>query len=165
MSARWRSRTRRCAAARTAALRVVDLRYAASAEALKKALGERVDGYRDQLAKGQYTSTRGSAMPDLASAHAAFVEQRELRVALSPVDLHCVPFAEPIRSSGGSEGFDRNRCSQARAQEPIEILGKVGSLRFARTKNALGFIEEGAPLSPIVPKEHDAAFRAPATRS
>lgn len=143
-------------------LRVVELQNAATADELKKALVERVDGYRDQLAKGQYKTTRKDAAVELERAAASFVEQRELRVALAPVDLHCVPFADAILSNGGSEGFDRNRCSQARAQEPIEVLGRVGALRLARTKNALGFIDDDARLSAIVPADQEAAFREPA---
>jgi hypothetical protein len=142
------------------ALRIVDLRRAPSSDELRRALTERLAGYAKQLTSGQYVTDRANAARELAPEPSAFVEQRELRVALAAIDLHCVPFADAIRSSRGSEGVDRNRCSQARAQEPIELLGKLGDMRLARTANAFGFVAPDAPLSPPVPAELATQYRA-----
>ncbi|MDB4973423.1 MAG: hypothetical protein JWN48_1764, partial [Myxococcaceae bacterium] len=145
-------------------LRIVDLGHPASRAEVQEALDERLKTYADSFAKGAYSSTHANALAELQSVGQTWVEQHELRVALSPIDLSCVPFAEAIRMGASAAGFDRNRCSQARAQEPIELLGKVGpSMLLARTKNAFGFIAESAPLSPAVPSELTAAYRAPAT--
>jgi cell wall-associated NlpC family hydrolase len=142
--------------------RVSDLLHAPSGDELRTALTERLDGYRSSLEKGLYTSERADAQRALAEAPASFVEQRALYVALAPLALHCVPFAEAIRRKGG-DAFDRNRCSEARAQEPIEVLGTVRGHRLARTKNAWGFIDASAPLSAAVSSELEPRYRAGAT--
>lgn len=142
--------------------RIVDMTHAPSGEELRDALFTRLDTYGEALVKGSYTTERASAPAELTAAKQAFVEQRELRVALSAIDLRCVPFAERIRSKSGEE-FDRNRCSQARAQEPIELLGRVQGMRLARTRSAFGFIADDAPLSPVVPSELEASYCGVAT--
>ncbi|HEX5661225.1 MAG TPA: NlpC/P60 family protein [Polyangiales bacterium] len=139
-------------------VRFVDLAQPLGGEPLRSALRDRLRSYRDGFAKGQYKS---SADPKLLE-DASFVEQHELRVALAPLDLRCVPFQAAIQAQRGSEGFDRNRCSQARAQEPIELLGQLHGMWLARTVNAFGFIAQDAPLSPAVSNE---AYRALATRA
>ncbi|MDB4987687.1 MAG: hypothetical protein JWN04_2865 [Myxococcaceae bacterium] len=143
-------------------LRIVDLGHTASTDEVRSALDERLKTYADAFAKGAYTSAHGNAQAELASIGSSWVEQHELRVALLPVELTCVPFPESIYAGKNSESFDRNRCSQARAQEPIELLGKVGSgMLLARTKNAFGFIKADAPLSVVVPKELEEPYREP----
>ena len=135
----------------------------ASRSAKRRSASALDDLSSELLATGQYASTRGGCEADLASAPAAFVEQRELRVALAPIDLRCVPFAEPIRSSRGSEGFDRNRCSQARAQEPIELLGKVGDgFRLARTTQRIRLRRSRRTAVARGAGRADAALPAPA---
>lgn len=142
--------------------RVVDLSRPLGAGEAQKALEERLSSYQALFASGQYNTSHPGAATALVSLGKDFVERHELRVALAPVDLRCVPFTEPIRSGKGNEGIDRNRCSQARAQEPIELLGTLGTMRLARSKNAFGFIAADAPLSPVVPKELVASYREPA---
>ncbi|MET0287289.1 MAG: NlpC/P60 family protein [Polyangiales bacterium] len=141
------------------AVRLVDLAQPLGGSGLRDALRERLRTYRESFDKGNYKSSGDlKALDD-----AGFIEQHELRVALAPVELRCVPFAATIQANRGTEGFDRNRCSQARAQEPVEILGQLNGMRLARTTSAFGFIAADAALSPAVAE--DAAWRAHATRS
>ena len=140
--------------------RIVDLSREPSSEELRAALAERLSNYGELFSSGKYESARASAQRELSGGGAGFTEARELRVALAPIDLRCVPFPEPIKAKSGSEGFDRNRCSQARAQEPIELLGRIGDgMRLARTQNAFGFVPDDAPLSPVVPRELEDDYR------
>jgi hypothetical protein len=141
-------------------LRIVDMTREVSSVELKKALDERLQSYAEAFRKGAYQSAHKDI--EAALSGSGFVALRALHVALAPLDLSCVPYRAPIRT-GPSDGFDRNRCSQARAQEPIELLGKLGNQHLVRTKNAFGFLPEGAALSPPVPKELSTLFRAPAT--
>lgn len=140
--------------------RLVDLSRPLTGEALRAALSERLTTYRQLFESGKYRSRRASALGELREGEARLSEQQALHVALAPIDLRCAPFPEPIESQGGSAGIDRNRCSQARAQEPIELLGDMGAMWLARTRNAFGFIQKDAPLSPQVPSELSARYRA-----
>ncbi len=138
-------------------VRLVDLSQPLGGEPLRSALSERLRGYREGLQRGTYKSSGdGKALEE-----SGFVEQHELRVALAPIDLRCVPFAASIEQ-GANDSFDRNRCSRARAQEPIELLGQLNGMRLARTTSAFGFVPADAPLSPAT---DEAAYRTHATRS
>lgn len=141
-------------------VRLVDLSQPLAGEPLRAALSERLRSYRDAFAKGQYESSADLKLLD----EAPFVEQHELRVALRAFDLRCVPFAAAIKADRGNEAFDRNRCSQARAQEPVEILGRLHGMLLARTGSAFGFIAEDAPLSPPVTSQAS-HYREHANRS
>ncbi|HEY6881020.1 MAG TPA: NlpC/P60 family protein, partial [Polyangiales bacterium] len=142
-------------------VRLVDLTQPLGGPALQSALQERLSAYREGFDNGQYQSKGDLKALD----GAGFSEQHELRVALAPLDLRCVPFRESIATQRGSEGFDRNRCSQARAQEPIEILGRLHGMRLARTASAFGFIADDAKLSPVVDDKYSARFREHPTLS
>jgi cell wall-associated NlpC family hydrolase len=143
-------------------VRLVDLAQPLGGEPLRSALEERLKSYREGFKQGSYKST---GVLKVLESTSSFVEQHELRVALKPFDLRCVPFTESIQAQRGSEGLDRNRCSQARAQEPVELLGTLNGMRLARTASAFGFVAEDAPLSPVVPGEFVAAYREHATQS
>jgi cell wall-associated NlpC family hydrolase len=136
--------------------RLVDLTQPLGGEPLRDALRERLKAYRDGFAKGQYKSEGDQQ----ALADASFVEQHALHVALAPVELRCVPFSAPITSPPSE--LDRNRCSRARAQEPIELLGQLHGMKLARTASAFGFIAHDAALSPAI---EDATYREHATLS
>jgi cell wall-associated NlpC family hydrolase len=137
-------------------LRLVDLTQPLGGEPLRNALRERLASYRDAFAKGNYKTSGDPKLDD-----AGFAERHELRVALAPIELRCVPVAASIQAKS-NDVFDRNRCSQARAQEPIELLGQLNGMWLARTANAFGFVAQNAPLSPPVSQD---AYRAHATRA
>lgn len=137
---------------------ITDLRHDPSADELRGVLDERLESYRALLRTKELLGAPHS-LATLDRAGAEFVDRRALHVALAPVALRCVPLVEPLHSGKGGDDFDRNRCSQARAQEPIELLGRVGRFRVARTRNAFGFIEDDAALSPALSPERAAAYR------
>jgi cell wall-associated NlpC family hydrolase len=142
-------------------LRIVDLTRAPDSAELTAALATRLRTLRERFASGEYRSEQEDTTAPLApELPDSFVAAPSLRVALAPVALRCAPFSAPIRSTSGNPDLDRNSCSEARAQEPIEILGKVGGATLARTRYALGFIDAVAPLSPPVPAELDARYRS-----
>ena len=145
--------------------RTVDLSHPPTDDELRVWLDERLSTYRQLFASGEYVrDAAADAALDMGAR--SFVPQRALHVALSPIELRCVPLAAPIRAVRGSDGFDRNRCSQARAQEPIEVLGTLaGGFRLARTRSAFGFIADDAPLSPVVPEVLTPRYRRNASLS
>ncbi|MFT3925426.1 MAG: NlpC/P60 family protein [Myxococcales bacterium] len=135
--------------------RSVDLTRTLSSDELATELTARFAAFAPRFESGELVAVSEPA------EHAAqlkidpkqnFREARSLVVALSPVELHCLPFTTKVVSTTGNPRFDRNRCSHARAQEPIEVLGQYGSkLRVARTRYAWGFITDDAALSAPVP--------------
>jgi hypothetical protein len=141
--------------------RVVDLTRTPELAELTRALDTRFATLRERFASGEYTSSESSAAERLAEATpSSLVEARSLRVALSRIPLRCAPFDAPIRSTTGNPDLDRNSCSDARPQEAIELLGKLGGATLVRTRYALGFIDAAAPLSPPVPAELEAQYRS-----
>ena len=145
--------------------RAVDMSHAPSDDELRVWLDERLATYRRLFASGEYVRD-AAADAALEGAARSFVPQRALHVALGPVELRCVPLSAPIRAVQGSDGFDRNRCSQARVQEPLEVLGTVaGGFRLARTRSAFGFIAPDAALSPVVPEALSPRYRHTASLS
>jgi hypothetical protein len=141
-------------------LRFVDLRHNPDGQELEREMNQRLDFWRARFRSHEYVlENAGSKTPESAFA-AKFSEERALYVALAPIALHCTPMLEVVRSVKGDKRFDRNMCSQVRAQEPLEVLGRYGDVLFARSAFAVGFIDPKAPLSPKVPRELETLFRA-----
>lgn len=136
-----------------------------SSEEITAQLSARFAAFEPRFSSGEWVAVTDPAQSLAAlrgNPGSAFVDARSLHVALAPVDLYCMPFTSRVRSTTGTPQFDRNRCSQARAQEPIEVLGRYGpTLRVARTRYAWGFIREQAALSPKVPSELEPLYRTP----
>ncbi|MET0343545.1 MAG: NlpC/P60 family protein [Polyangiales bacterium] len=131
--------------------RSVDLHRAPSESELRGWLDERLKSYQQLFAAGEL-AREPAAEAAVAQAAQQLQPAPALHVALAPVELRCIPSDVALRASKGDPSIDRNRCSQARAQEPVEVLGRVGpGFRLARTPNAFGFIADGAPLSPAAP--------------
>ncbi len=142
----------------------LDLTRSLSRDEILALLRTRFEAFAPRFASGEWVTPGNAVQAERVlreDPSPKFSEARALHVALSPVELYCMPFTERVRSTTGTPHFDRNRCSQARAQEPIEILGRYGSLRIARTRNAWGFIRSDAALSPAVPAAFEASYRAP----
>lgn len=140
--------------------RLGDLGRVAGRDEVVRALDDRLRSFRVALERGVYATARATAVSELrAEAAAALDAGRALRVAVGPVALHCLPFAEPVRAPAEPR-FDRNRCGEAGAQDAVEVLGRFGrGLRVARTRFGLGFIADDAPLSPPVPAALEDAWR------
>jgi cell wall-associated NlpC family hydrolase len=116
----------------------------------------------DKLATGDYTTKDQKRALDTVSeaSLSQFKEARSLRVALETTPLHCAPFAEALRSKSLDPRFDRNRCSSARAQEPIEVLGETSTgFLLARTRYSFGFVRPDAALSTAVAEPLDSRYR------
>lgn len=131
------------------------------AELLSELKG-RLKFIRDKLTSGDYTTKdRDAALATVSEASFdSFRETRSLRVALETTPLYCAPFSDVLRSKSLDPRFDRNRCSSARAQEPIELLGETGTgFLLARTRYSLGFVRPDAALSGPVPEALDARYR------
>ena len=140
--------------------RFVDLAHIPSSQELQQELSQHLATWRERFVSGDY------AIPDKdarglfeQAAKAGFVEARALHMALAPIALRCAPLLDVVRSMRGDKRFDRNLCSQARAQEPVEVLGKLGNLRLARSRYAVGFLPPDAALSPRVSEAFEPALR------
>src|SRR5690606_6562340 len=117
--------------------RIMNLERDPTREALEAELAARLSAFGARFDAGEFVAEQAPEKHVAllkADPRALFTEARSLHVALSPVDLSCLPFGTRVRSTTGNPRFDRNRCSQARAQEPVEVLGRYGTqFRVART--------------------------------
>lgn len=154
---------------------VVDLGRALEGDALRQELFQRIQLWEERFRSGDYVLENGQATVETLQRSdgltllkqiegRGFREQRSLHVALAPVPLRCAPLDGALRSVRGDKRFDRNQCSQARAQEPLEVLGQLGEQRFVRSAYAIGFIGPEAALSPAVPSELAELYRRPHER-
>ena len=134
-----------------------DLFEPLSEEAIAERVGGRLAWLAEKLASGEYELDEGAGplpeppdeLPTVDPSH---------RVALGEVPFFCAPMTEPIYSEASVLALDRNRCSTARAQEPLEVLARWSDdFILARTRYTWGFIPSDAPLSP--PLSRDMAER------
>jgi hypothetical protein len=141
---------------------VVDLGRPLDSELVRRELYGRLTLWEERFRTGEHTLEQGDGLASLKQMQAhSFVEQRGLYVALAPIALRCAPMLGVLRAVHGDPRFDRNMCSQVRAQEPLEVLGQLGELRFVRSAYAIGFIPKDAPLSAQVPAQLEATYRRP----
>ncbi|HEX6244656.1 MAG TPA: NlpC/P60 family protein, partial [Polyangiales bacterium] len=144
---------------------VVDLARPLDSETVRKELFQRLSLWEERFRNNEHTLERGDGLAAIKRVQALpFNEERSLYVALKPITLRCAPLLDVVRSVRGDKRFDRNLCSQVRAQEPLEVLGQLGELRFVRSAYAIGFIAKDAPLSPRVPDALTAGYRRPRER-
>lgn len=123
---------------------------------IEREVRERLAFVRERLASGSYVDAGGArAGPELLArfdAPAAIDVAPDLRIALERIPLRCGPQVAPLYSSPPDPAFDRNACSTIERQEPVQILARwEGGVLLARTRYALGWIAQDAPLSPTVP--------------
>ena len=72
-----------------------------------------------------------------------------LRVARDLVPLRCGPREAGLYTESLDLAFDRNNCSTARAQEPVQLLARwPNGMWLARTAYSLGWVAADAALSP-----------------
>ena len=146
-----------------------DLTAPVNPEALKAELGERLGAMRERMVGGDYVDPTGGRLD--AAAIAPFVVpdplppiEPHLVVALASIQLRCGPRREGLYKLPVDRTYNRNNCSTARAQEPIRVLLRwPHGPRLVRTRHALGWIDDDAPLSPTVPESLVAPLAAPPT--
>lgn len=134
---------------------------------LEQSLQERIAFVAERIHTGEYVKPDGTpvsaeelagieAMPELS-------RKRPLLVALETVQLRCAAYPGALRQGGAGAGsFDRNACSAAHAQEPMQVLGMAANgMRLVRTRFSLGFIEGGAPTLQLGKHAAEAFVRGP----
>ncbi len=141
--------------------RFMDLERQVPAEELHHELSARFEYLRTRLESNSYVSEERGALASVSDeALNGFRPERTLRVALDTVRLHCAPFAAPIQATKPPSRFDRNQCSSVRAQQPVELLGRLpNGFLVARSRLAFGFVAPQARLSPPVSEELGVAYR------
>ena len=148
------------------------LAEAPPAERLSREVATRLAYLRERIASGEYVDAGGARLDaDEAGAFAdlPILATAELRVATGPIALRCGPREAGLFKAPIDAAFDRNACSQVRAQEPVQLLMRwPNGMHLARTRYALGWIAADAPLSPALAEESTTAIlegpivRAPA---
>ncbi|MCB9628054.1 MAG: C40 family peptidase [Sandaracinaceae bacterium] len=142
----------------------VDLLEPLRTDRLLTSVNERFAFLRERFASGAFVHADGTAWS--ASERQALRRISELppiapalHVALAPIELRCAPFEAGYYTPARDLDFDRNACSTVRPQEVLQVLAQwPGGLRLARTRYAIGFINDSASLSPRLPTEHEATF-------
>ncbi len=126
---------------------------------IRAELDQRMGWLRTQFDSGAYVTRAGRGWPTQIAAAATPAFQPRLHVALAQVPFYCAPTTETFLAAGGNPNIDRNRCSTAHPQEPIQILSDwPGDMQFARTRYTWGWIADDAALSPPLTDEHATRF-------
>jgi hypothetical protein len=125
------------------------------------AIRERLTFMRARIASGEHVDGAGGRPPSgpfAASAPLGAVD--ELRVTLAPVPLRCAPTAAGLYTVPPNPAFDRNLCSTLPAQEALRVVARwPGGFVLVRSRAALGFVAEDAPLSPALTAEEVGRYR------
>ena len=142
----------------------VDLMAPLDPTYLEGQLRDRLAFMKERIDDGRYLNNDGEALsPEKA---AAFTSPEnvptllgELRVALEPLALRCGPRSEGLYTESLDLAFDRNACSQIRAQEPVQVLAQWPSdMLWVRTRYAMGWVPADAPLSTPLSADEQNAF-------
>jgi hypothetical protein len=146
-------------------------------ELIEGEVRERLAYMREKLASGEYVDENGArATAELLARFdppSAIAVAPDLRIALDRIPLRCGPRTEALYSAPSTAGsspdraFDRNACSMIERQEPLQVLARWSDgLLLVRTRYALGFVGQDAPLSPEIAAADAALFtHAPRARS
>ena len=136
-------------------------------ERLRSEVERRLSFLREQVASGEYVDADGERLDaDAAAAlnDVPLTPDASLHVALSDIPLRCGPRPAGLFKVPVDPDFDRNDCSLARAQEPVQVLMRwPNGMQLARTRYAIGWITGDAPLSPAITGETAAALLGDAT--
>jgi hypothetical protein len=120
-------------------------------------VADRIEGrwrwMAEKLDAGEYVfDDGGGPLPELPARLPPL--DASVRVALGEVPFYCAPTTDPMYSEGSVLALDRNRCSTAHAQEPLEVLARWSdAFLLARTRYSWGWIPADAPLSPPLARE------------
>ena len=130
----------------------------------RKAAG-RIGFIRKKLESGDYVGGDGKpvTLPDWGELPASAVKP-ELRVALAPVELHCVPVDTDMHVPSPTNHevdprIDHNACSALHEQEPLQVMARwPGDMLMVQTRYGFGWADADAVLSPPIPTAQAAAF-------
>lgn len=119
------------------------------AEATLTAARERLGFLRARIAAREYVDAAGLSPPATLFAETTpGAPLDEVRVTLAPVPLRCGPTAAGLYTVPPNPAFDRNLCSTLPAQEAVRVVSRwPGGFLLVRSRAALGFVAEDAPLS------------------
>jgi hypothetical protein len=139
-----------------------DLLEPLSAQALAERIEGRLRWMAEKLDAGEYLFEEGGGpLPEVPAVRPSI--DPSLRAALGEVPFFCAPTTEAMYSEGSVLALDRNRCSTARDQEPVEVLARWSDeFLLARTRYTWGWIPADAPLSsPLGPDLAERFVRGP----
>jgi hypothetical protein len=154
-----------------------DLLAPLDAARLADDLNTRLGFLREKFTSGAYVRPDGTPMPPeqvtdltapLTPADFADLPAPEIRVALDLLPIFCAPQADPYYTPSRDLAFNRNLCSMARPQEPVQIVRPwPGGLALVRTPYVMGWVElDKASLSPpLDPKLARGFFAGPHARA
>lgn len=134
-------------------------------------LNQRLGFLRAKFETGAYVRPDGSPMPreqidrltpTVSAESLRGLPTPEVRVALDLIPIRCAPQSDPYYTPSRDPAFDRNLCSMARAQEPLQILRPWdGGLALVRTNYVMGWADlERAALSPPLDPQAVRRFQA-----
>ncbi|MEQ8894311.1 MAG: NlpC/P60 family protein [Sandaracinaceae bacterium] len=124
------------------------LERAPDAARLNREVQERLTYMREKLAAGDYVDAAGARVDPETFADRPVAAQPVVRIALAETSLRCGPRVDGLFKVPVDPDFDRNNCSTVRPQEPVQILVRwPNGMSLARTRYALGWLAEDAPLS------------------
>ena len=134
--------------------------------ALTKSSEERLAYMRSKLDSGEFV-TEGGQPPSPNTLQAfdsspQLAKRFQLFVTYAPVQIRCGPYPDALFAADEHSGYDRNACSTAHAQEPVQVLGtSKGGMRLVRTRYALGWMPAKAPLVRVPRARQEAFVRGP----
>jgi cell wall-associated NlpC family hydrolase len=141
-----------------------DLRIPLPAEALLSKVRARLNWMRGRIEAGKYLHLDGQPL-NTQQTEAFRVPAgwqpgaAQIRVALEPLPIRCGASPGGLYTTSLDPAFDRNNCSTAHPQEPVEILGAwPNGMWLVRTRYALGWLPADAALSPALTPEDAQAF-------
>lgn len=146
-----------------------DLLAPVDPSALAAELTERLGMMRERLDSGDYVDPHGARLDARAIAPFRIPEplpalEPRLHVALANIQLRCGPRSDALYKRPVDATYNRNNCSTVRPQEPVRVLMRwPNGPRLVRSRHALGWIDDDAPLSPPVPDALATAIAAPPT--
>lgn len=130
-------------------------------ELVEREVRERLEYLHERLASAAYV-LEGDAHADAAMLARFDVPSPipetngELRVVTERVLLRCGPTDTSFYTSPIDPAFDRNACSTLERQEVVQVLARwpgTPSMLLVRSRYALGWLPEDAPLSPALAAE------------
>ncbi len=142
-----------------------DLMTPVNPEVVARKAAGRIAFVRKKVDAGEYVGGDGkpAALPDWGPLPVAEVAP-ELRVALAPVELHCVPAETDLHVPSPTNHevdprIDHNACSTLHEQEPLQVLAHwPGDMMMVQSRYGFGWARADARLSPPVPAAQAAAF-------
>lgn len=141
---------------------VVDLRAPVDVASVVATVSERLAAVRQRMHSGAYRDAHGkrlgaATIAAVAALSAIPAAETSWRTAQQRLQLRCAPLPQSFYGVDGDRRFDRNNCSQVRAGETVQQLGRwPNGMRLLRSVAALGWVGGDAALSaPLSEAERD----------